>query len=339
MTALLSLLLAAATAATAAPPAPAPLAPPPMRGFALGVYKKGPPGAARAWDYAAELDELKKLGVTHVSMVVSWKQRDVRSTTIEPDPTKTIPDAALRTLLRAASKRGLKVLLFPILELEVRRPLEWRGTLKPADLDVWWKAYVRFVLHYAEIAGQEGVAVYSVGSELVTTETWRDRWYALISQVEKKFPGELIYSANWDHFEPVSFWERLDYVGVTAYHELTRALDAHETELAKGWDKPKDALVAFSKKIKKPIVITEVGYTSQDGAAIHPWDYTSRAPVDLEEQRRCYAAFALAWGGVGELAGVFFWNWFGAGGATDASYTPRGKPAAGVVSGWYAQPR
>lgn len=325
----LALLVCAAAPALAAP-APTP---PPMRGFALGVYRKM--GEPRPWDYAGELDELQRLGVTHVSMVVSWKQRDVRANTIAPDAQTTIPDAALRALLRGAARRGLKVLLFPILELEVRRPLEWRGTLKPTDLDAWWKAYARFVLHYAQIAADEGVAVYSVGSELVSTEAWRDRWYALISAVEKRYSGELLYSANWDHFEPVSFWERLDYVGVTAYHELTRAPDAPQVELAKAWAKPRDALIAFARRVKKPVVITEVGYTSQDGAAIHPWDYTSRAAIDLEEQRRCYAGFVEAWAGVPELHGVFFWNWFGAGGKTDGSYTPRGKPAEGVVRGWY----
>jgi len=74
----------------------------------------------------------------------------------------------------------------------------------------------------------------------------------------------------------------------------------------------------------------------QDGAASRPWDYTVRAPVDLEEQRRCYAAFVDAWRGAA-LAGVYFWDWSGPGGASDAHYTPRGKPAEAVVRRWFAE--
>ncbi|MCB1733536.1 MAG: hypothetical protein KDI21_23895, partial [Halieaceae bacterium] len=74
----------------------------------------------------------------------------------------------------------------------------------------------------------------------------------------------------------------------------------------------------------------EVGYPSLDGAAIAPWDHTRGAPVDLEEQRRAYAAATAA---LLELApaGVFFWTWLGEGGRFDRHYTPRGKPAEAVL--------
>jgi hypothetical protein len=72
-----------------------------------------------------------------------------------------------------------------------------------------------------------------------------------------------------------------------------------------------------------------------DGAAVHPWDYTLSAPPDLEEQRRAFSAFVKVWSEVSRLAGVFFWDWYGAGGPTDTRYTPRGKPAAGVIRRWY----
>ena len=302
---------------------------PPIKGMALGLYDPG--------DKRPALTEIAGLGADHVSLVVSWHQHDVRSVALAPIGGTTISDDDLRTVMRAAHAAGLKVFLFPIVEVEVRKPKEWRGTLRPDDVNGWWQSYEAFILHYAALAADEDADLFAVGSELVSTEAWRDRWYHLIYSVKKRYTGKLVYSANWDHYQPVSFWERVDYVGVTAYNELTTRSDASVDELAAGWRRVRDELTAFSDKVGRPLLITEVGYTSQDGAAIHPWDYTVHAPVDLEEQRRGYAAFVDAWKDEPRLAGVFFWEWTGAGGPGDGSYTPRGKPAEKVLRAFYAR--
>ena len=74
---------------------------------------------------------------------------------------------------------------------------------------------------------------------------------------------------------------------------------------------------------------------SQVGAATHPWDYTRPDPVDLEEQYRCYRAVYEVWRDQPYLGGIFWWNWFGAGGPKDTYYTPRSKPAEKVVREWF----
>lgn len=329
----LAVLACVAAAAAVATPAPAsPPGAPAIRGIAVGLYDHRDPDRGQ---WKRRLVEIRKSGATHVSVVVHWRQRDVRSTTLAPHPDITVPDARLRQVLREARRQKLEVFLFPIVDVEIRRPMEWRGTIAPTDVDAWWKAYEAFILHYARIAAEEKADLYSVGSELGSTEAWRDRWYHLISRVQKLYKGPLVYSANWDHYTHVSFWERVDYLGVTGYHELTRSNDASVDELTRAWAKVRAQLVAFAQKQGKPLMITEVGYTSQDGAAVHPWDYTSRARVDLEEQRRCYEAFVAAWKGEPALAGVFWWIWYGEGGERDPGYTPRGKPAEKVLRAWF----
>lgn len=308
------------------------LAAPAIKGVALGLYDhvdEDPKKLAR------RMAEIRATGATHISLVVHWRQHDVRSVELKPHSDVTIPDDRLRQVIRAARKAKLEVFLFPIVNVEILRPMEWRGTLAPRDVDVWWKAYQKFILHYAKLAGEEKVELYSIGSELGTTEAWRDRWYGLISKVEKLYPGPLLYSANWDHYEHVTFWERVDYFGVTGYYELASRNDASEQDLAAAWTKIREKLVKFAAKIDRPLVITEVGYTSTDGAAVHPWDYTSRAKLDLEEQRRCYQAFVTAWQDEKALAGVFWWIWWGEGGERDRDYTPKGKPAERVLREWY----
>ena len=98
---------------------------------------------------------------------------------------------------------------------------------------------------------------------------------------------------------------------------------------------PELCLQAWSRLHGRPILFTEVGYPSRRGAATDPWNYAARRPGDLEGQRRCYRAFAEAWEGVPELAGAFFYLWWGEGGPEDRDYTPRGKPAAHELSRWF----
>jgi hypothetical protein len=304
-----------------------------MKGIALGLY---PADSDKTYDRM--VGEIAGEGAGYVSLVVMWRQHDIHANDIAPSD-NTIADDRLRAVIKDAHAHNLKVFLFPILEIEVRRALEWRGTLQPKDVNAWWASYENFIMHYAQLGADEKVELFAVGSELVSTEVWQDRWTHLIRQVRKTLPnGQLLYSANWDHFEQVTFWDLVDYVGVTAYNELTKSNDASEDELARAWADTRATLVQFSQKVKKPLVITEIGYTSQDGAAVHPWDYTLHAKIDLEEQRRCYAAFVDAWSGEDALAGVYWWNWYGDGGDKDASYTPKGKPAEKVLHDWYAKP-
>jgi hypothetical protein len=293
---------------------------------AVGLW----PGATAA-EVAGRLDELLALGATDVAIVVGWRQPDVRATAIAPGP---VADDVVRAALAAAVARGLRATLFPILQLDRVRAGEWRGTLAPADVDAWWSSYEAFIVHHADLAAAAGAAALVIGSELGSTEAWRDRWYHLISRVERRYRGALLYSANWDHYRQVSFWDRVDAIGVTGYFELTGDRAASVEALAAAWARARDELVAYADGRGQPLWLTEVGYPSVDGGAVRPWDYTRRGALDVEEQRRGFAALARAWAGQ-PLAGLFVWEWSGAGGPRDPGYTPRGKPAACELAAWF----
>jgi len=304
--------------------------PPWVRGIALGCYS----GLGRG-KLDEKLTELKQIGASHVSLVVSWSTPDVRSSEIKPVVGVTTPDRLLELMIERAHAVGLSVFLFPILDVQKRKPLEWRGTLRPARWDDWWRGYERFILHYAAIARRTRAELLCVGSELVSTEKMRPRWRELVTRVRQAYDGKLVYSANWDHYAPVSFWDLVDVVGLTAYHRLSESKTARQEEMAATWRRIRDRLVTWSKKIGRPFLFTEVGYPSMDGCAVQPWDYTVNAPVDLEEQRRAIASFIESWDRVPQLAGVVFWDWYGDGGPKDKLYTPRGKPAAREIRSWF----
>lgn len=302
------------------------------RAVALGMFSVDPDH-----DYAGLLDEIAAQGATDVSLVVSWVQQDLRTTDINCRRGSCPSDQTVRRTIAEAKARGLRVLVFPILKIERRGKGEWRGKLKPTNAAAqrWWEAYTRFIMTQAHAAQDAGAYSLSVGSELLALENDRARWAELIGRVRSVYRGRLTYSANWDHFSAVSFWDLLDDVSLTAYYELSKKDGPTVADLAAAWQRWTPQLEAFSRKVGKPLILSEVGYPSLHGSSRYPWDETRRAPVDLEEQRRCYQAFLTTVADQPYVGGVYFWNWWGVGGATDGDYTPRGKPAGALMRAWF----
>lgn len=306
-----------------------------QKGMALGLFHKEP-----NFDYSADLREIRALGSDSVSLIVSWFQKDITANDIfsrseQKQEGSTFPDKQLRKVIRQARGLGLNVFLFPTLRIDKRGPKEWRGVLKPKDKTVWLENYRRFILHYATLAAEERVFLFSVGSELCSMEKEQDYWIKLIGEIRRTFHGKLIYSANWDHYEPVSFWSALDYLGLTGYYELSQTKNPTLRQLVERWKEIQKPLETWQKKYGRKIIFTEIGYPSLDGTNTYPWDYTRQESVDADEQALCYEAFFEAWYNHPMLEGVYFWNWFGEGGSHDSSYTPRNKPAENILRKWY----
>ena len=307
----------------AAPP------PPLQRGVALGLFHEDP-----LWSYAGLLRELKDLGASHVSLTVGYYQEHGGSTTVYAHPRFTAPDATILRTVREAHALGLAVMLFPIVRLEKpRSDSEWRGTLKPQDPAAWWRSYERLLLRLGALCGREKVALLCIGSELSSLDLPADRprWQALVTGLRKVYRGLLTYSGNWDHYDQVGIYELCDLAGLCAYFPLAGRLDPAPAPLAQltfAWRKKRAELELFAARIGRPLLLTEVGYLSQRGAAAWPWEEAAQGPVDLEDQRRCYQAFATVWSGAAVLRGVYFWNYYGWGGRASRGYTPRHKPAA-----------
>jgi hypothetical protein len=297
----------------------------------LGVFSQSEPAYFRS-----NLKEMKDLGVDSVSLIVPKVQKDVRSIGFFDDPWITPSDASLRRAIREAHRRGMRAFLLPIVYVKELQEGEWRGTLAPGDWDQWFKEYGSMITHYARLAAEERVEYFSVGSELCSTEGMKERWEQVIRKVRGIYPGLITYSANWDHLDPVSFAESLDFLGMNAYYEVGRGTDAQVETMVQRWGEIQKGIRAWRKANGgKPLVITEVGYPSRTGAAVDPWNYLSEGEAAPEEQRKCFEAFFRAWKGERMLAGVYFYLWWGEGGPRDMNYTPRGKPAQDVIAAWY----
>lgn len=305
------------------------------RGVSLGLFASADEEKDRVQIYRALLAEIRELGATDVQLVVRWSQQDVSSTRLAPEPSVSTSDEELSAVIAQARNLGLRVFLMPIVHLEQRGPGKWRGTIAPKSWDAWWSAYEVFLLHYADIAERTGVALFSIGSELVSTEAQEARWRGLIAKVRARYHGKLTYSANWDHFEPVRIWDAVDVAGVTAYQPLSSAGDPNEDALRRGWGSFRARLLRWAAGGDHRYLFTEVGYPSNPNAARRPWDHRLRGKPDIPLQTACYRVLYETWQGDERLRGLFAWTWFGRGGSKDRGYTPRGKPAAEILRRWF----
>lgn len=306
-----------------------------MRGVSLGLFVRQRDPEARRFYYQQLVDEIAAAGATDISIVVRWVMDRSDASKVYRKPGLTAPDEVLEEVVEMSKKAGLRVFLLPIIHLDKRKRGEWRGTIKPADADAWWASYEGYILHYAKIAQKHDAAMISVGSELVSMEAKEARWREVIRKTREVYKGKLTYSANWDHFEPVQYWDALDVVGVTAYQELSKKNDPSEEELVQGWGGFRSRLKRFAASQGRDYIFTEVGFPSHTQGAARPWDYSPKGEADVDLQLSCFRSMFRVWDRDAQLDGFFVWNWYGVGGEKDLGYTPRGKPSEAFLTHWF----
>lgn len=311
------------------------------RGMAIQLH-----GGADVYDHYHHLiPEVAALGADTVLFVVHGWQEHGGSLDLHIDARRTAGAEALGRLCDLATKHGLRTILMPIVLLERARNSEWRGKIIPEghDWDTWFKRYTRFIVHFARIAEKHKVAMLMVGSELIKTEGYVERWERVIEEVRQNYRGALGYSANWDHYQTskIGFWPKLDFVGMTTYYELAAGPNPNIAEVDSNWVKIKDEIRAFQREVNKPILFTEIGWCSQEGAAHEGWNYYASekaTEAGHREQAMLYESFIKAWSDEPGIGGFIWWEWdTSQGGKNDYNYTPRGKPAEQILRQWFAE--
>jgi len=307
--------------------------PPIQRGGVLGLYYE-----VEEADYHEQLDRVRKSRAEWVSLLIRTMVDKVDSSEVDIRSSKTVPDTRLRETIAYAKKIGLHVGLLPIVLIRnIESKDDWRGTLRPKDPGRFWRSYDAMLCHYLDIARETGVELVSIGSELCSLEPNADAWRRIIANARGRYPGWLTYSANWDHYDVPRFFELLDQVGMSAYFELSTDKDASLEVLKRGWRRTRADLERAAKRIGKPLILTELGYASQDGANTAPWNYyLATDKPDFREQADCFRAFAAVMGDATFLHGVYVYEFFEKGGMDDTTYAIWGKPAWDVVTKFLA---
>ncbi len=249
----------------------------------------------------------------------------------------------VHTSIRLAHEKGLKVMLKP----HVYIPGGWVGHLKfdtREEWEEWEKRYSAYVLQMAEMAEEEKVELFCFSTEFKHSILLRYRfWSRLIEQVRAVYHGKLTFSANWDYFEEIPFWAKMDVIGVSAYFPLSESRQPAKHELLASWQQTKLRLQTLSRRYNKQILFTEYGYLSVDFTAKGHWILEP----DIDAYKVNYKAQAVALDALYESfwdepwwAGGFLWKWYPnnldyTGFPKDKDYTPQGKPSIQVIKKWY----
>ena len=280
-----------------------------------------------------QLARLKELGANSVTLVPYGFTRAPEETEIRwrgLDET----DERVSSTIREARRLGFATVLKPQLWGE-----RWTGDIVFTDdaaFREWMASYHRFLLHYARLAEMERADLLVIGTELGGVTVREEDWRALIREVRRVYSGPLTYAANWGgEFETLAFWDELDLLGVNFYYPLAapgeqpRAGSPRLRELAR-------KLEEISRRHRKPVLFTEVGFASSAAAAVEPWK-EDNAPLDPEMQARCYEVIFQSFYRKRWLAGLHWWKWpsHGRGSVEDPTFSPLGKPALGVLERWY----
>jgi hypothetical protein len=295
-------------------------------------------------------DAMAAYGVNYATVLATQYQQTYTSNTIAPSSTQTPTDAAVVAAITNLRNAKVKVALKPQVDSEDGY---WRGQFEPTDPAAWFSSYQTYIVHYATIAQAQNADLFVIGCEFATLSgsAYQSNWETIITAVRAVYTGPITYAANatsaGDEFTRVSFWDKLDLIGVDGYFPLTNHADPTLTQLKNAWTTAADNKNGFAPVTalhnlqlaypSLPLIFTEIGYTSTAGTNEAPYNYTPTGAYDPTEQGNCFAAFFQVFSQESSwVKGVFWWGWsVSPPGTDDKGYSPQNKPAADVLAQWY----
>jgi hypothetical protein len=247
---------------------------------------------------------LKKMGVNTIAILMEGHMNDLEDVDIRFKEGEALD--SIEAILRDANQMGFSTILIPHLYIEDG---SWRGLIKMPQAkarDAWWTSYSRFISAAADIASRSGTSVLSLGVELKGMSAQLDtrtRMRELKHHIQKRFSGQLTYSANWDEAEQVVFWDLFDVVGVNGYYPLV-------PDVIRGAEMVGRRLANLHRLTQKDVLVLEVGYRAGPMSHVQPWAWpedVKNREVDEEAQARNWAAILAHWLDVPGVRGLLVW--------------------------------
>lgn len=297
--------------------------------------------------YGRALDECARAGATWVAITPFGRVADLTGRGV--DPSFETPFAKnkddVRRAITMAHARGLRVMLVPHLWVESG---EWRAKIEPptdAAWEAWAKSYGAFVRAWAEVAESTHVDLLSAGVELrswVTTAR-ASSFVSLVREIRAIYKGPITYSANWDDVEHTLVLAELDVIGVNAFYPLADKDGAPFEALLDGGKKVQARVRDLAETWHKPVLFTEIGYTTRRDPAIRPWEWPDAMKdvrVDEAAQADAYRALVAPLLDEPRFMGLFVWRVYAdpddVSQEAEWGFSPRGKLAELVVRDAFA---
>jgi hypothetical protein len=272
----------------------------------------------QAWTQARYL-----IGLHANSVAVSFPfyTGTITSDEIRPGPATPTP-ARLGQVLQVFEQAGLRTTIRPILdEQSLGGSPHWRGTITPANRNLWFANYKTFLTPYLDVARQYHVATFAIGTELDSLEgDWH--WKGVADLAAKHFRGEISYDANWDSFVRGPIAVPVSHLGVDAYFPVNVPDSASVRQLVGGlntWLDKRGAAPA------PRTVVSEAGIAASNGAYRVPYASLPDRPLNPQVQANWYAAVCDVVH-QHQMGGVYWW----AVSLTDNPFAPPGPHASSL---------
>jgi hypothetical protein len=297
--------------------------------------------------YGRTLDECRRMGATWVAITPFGRVNDLTGRGV--DLTFERPFAENRRdverAIEMAHERGLAVMLVPHLWVESG---QWRAEIDPktdAGWAAWIRSYTTFVSTWAAVAERSHVDLLSAGVELRSwvTTAHAPAFAKLVRDLRAIYHGPITYSANWDDVEHTTILGELDVIGINAFYPLAEKDGAPFEKLLEGGRAVRERVRALSEAWHKPVLFTEVGYTTRPNPAIRPWEWPDamQAPtVDERAQADAYRALLAPMLDEPSFLGFFVWRIYAdpddVSQEAEWGFSPRGKRAELVIRDAFA---
>lgn len=325
-----------------------------MRGIALEHWFYRDSRASMANNLFAQI-ALNGGNLTELSP--TWYMESATSNTMFPCPISPIDfdrcrgvvsDSKLIEMIRAAHSEDLEVMLKPQLLIAGKDGPEYSGDIQPLNWNEWFVNWTDVVVHYAIIAESEKVEILQIGNELVSSLIYTTQWRNLIDQVRQVYSGKLSYADNSISYGPsrVSFWDDLDYIGVSFWPPATGAFGVSETKYPTVEEMSHVLNLVISRNLDRavekfqiPVIITEIGTANYDGTNITHFEYAPDADTttDNGEQSLYYEAAFRVFASRSYIKGVTVWAYTFEDQLrpTDWTMSPLYKPSEEVIRVWF----
>ncbi|MGK9252780.1 glycoside hydrolase family 113 [Paenibacillus humicus] len=281
------------------------------------------------------MNEMAKLNVGWAGITLGAMQATAQSTEIPYWQEPTVTDGEVRAAIRRAKEMGMKVVMKPVVNCADGT---WRAHINFFDMDIpgeptwsqWFASYGKFILHYAEIAEQEGCEMLCIGCEMVQTDKREAEWRALIAEVRKVYGGLITYNCDKYQEGNVKWWDAVDIISSSGYYPIGE------------WEQHLDRIHEAVSPYGKPFFFMEAGCPSREGSPLRPNDWSLPGAPSGEAQKSYYEAMFGACEKREWVRGFMLWDWPARlyseeDAAANDDYCMYGKPAAAVVRDYYGR--
>ncbi|QBD78346.1 hypothetical protein EPA93_21025 [Ktedonosporobacter rubrisoli] len=279
----------------------------------------------------------EQTGARWIQITVELFQPSLNSTQVTAS-TQTATPQAIREGIRAAHQNNYLVFVSPhlIIDGKEHRAGQLHYT-NQQQLNTWFSSYWQALRPYIVAAQEEHAEQFSLGTELTGLEHVPvGHWNQLITQAHALFHGKLTYSMHWTYqTSKLPGWMRhpfLNEIGIAAYYPLATAQQQlSDSGLNELWQQKAGLpLDAIATQLKKPVLISAIGYRDRADALLHPEQSTTNAPINEGLQAEALNAALSYCASDPHIAGIFVWGW------SVPHFQPNRRLAAPVIKHWYS---